>query len=262
MSWWGTQAARWRRSLLTYMLSLTSFIGGGGGGEAPGHPHHCEAAGGRGQDLGESGQDGPAAFCHRCQCGGSTENFPGQLVPIKSSKISLLINPVLNLKVKHKILCIGFDSVSCAFRGPWRCWGLHHWRRSGANSQVWSGYCLQPYLHSRRITLGVLGLRSSWRSASQSEPRSRSTPSSRTLRSRSTLSGRCRRCWPPWSGEGSCSTGCRGRCSTGSSRLEEKSNWKLSQCDFSVYTHLQFNIYFPYFILLILLIRELKLLFF
>ena len=39
------------------------------------------------------------------------------IVPIKSSKISL-INPVLNLKVKLKILCIGFDSVSCAFRGP------------------------------------------------------------------------------------------------------------------------------------------------
>ena len=59
------------------LLSLTSFIGGGGGGEAPGHPHHSQAAGGRGQDLGEPGQDGPAAFCHRCQCGRSAENFPG-----------------------------------------------------------------------------------------------------------------------------------------------------------------------------------------
>ena len=174
------------------------------------------------------------------------ESSRSSVVPFQSIKVSLHLHLVWSCnRVKPYIPSLGFNPVGCTFRGPWRCRGLHHWRRSGTYSQVVGlDYYSCSDSKNQSITR-VLGLRSSWKSASQSEPRSRSTPSSRTLRSRSIPSARCRRCWPPWSGEGSCSTGCRGRCSTGSSRLEEKSNWKLSQRDFSVYTHLQFNIYFP-----------------
>ena len=70
--------------------------GGGGGGEAACHPHHRQAVGSCGQDLREPGKDGPATFCHRCQCGGSSEDFPGKLCA--SSHIA----PMMHSKIKGK----------------------------------------------------------------------------------------------------------------------------------------------------------------
>ena len=77
----------------------------------------------------------------------------------------------------------------------------------------------------------VAGLKSNWRKGSLSAPRSRSTQLCRISRSRSTLSGRCRRSWPPWSGGASCSTGCKGRCFTGSSSCGEnlKIGWEVEK---------------------------------
>ena len=250
--------------------------GGGGGGEAACHPHHRQAVGSCGQDLREPGKDGPATFCHRCQCGGSSEDFPGKLcasshiAPMMHSKIKGNIGHARFLVYCYRVHYVGLHPLCGALRGPWRCWGFHHWGGSGADPQVvfeknlqTRSYQLQKYLTKVWSNLScVVGLRSSWRSGSQSEPRSPSTPSSPTLRSKNTRSARCRRFSPRWSGGGSCSTGCRGRCSTGSSRLDKI--LIAYQLLSSVYMQLQFNVYmisivYQCFILLIWLWRPRKL---